>query len=133
MNLYLDASALVKRYVAERGTELVRDTMERADAWFTCRIGFVETMRAVGLAAGSKATRPVKEEWASVGVIEVDQRLAEEAATLSISHDLRSLDALHLAAALVLPSEDLLLTTWDPRLHAAAITKGLDVLPTTLG
>ena len=31
--------------------------MHAADAWYICRIGFVETFRAVGLAAGASATR----------------------------------------------------------------------------
>jgi hypothetical protein len=47
---------LVKRYVAERGSDTVVDAMKRADGWFICRAGFVETVRAVGLAAGHRAT-----------------------------------------------------------------------------
>jgi hypothetical protein len=39
------------------------------------------------------------------------QRLVEEAARLAIASELRSMDALHLVAALMLPSEDLLLAT----------------------
>jgi hypothetical protein len=37
------------------------------------------------------------------GVIEVDQRLVEDAAKLAIDRELRSLGVLHLAAALMLP------------------------------
>ena len=65
-------------------------------------------------------------------VIEVAGRLAEEAAELAIDRELRSLDALHLAAALTLPTEDLLLATWDRRLHAAAGAEGLGLVPETL-
>ncbi len=97
-----------------------------------CRAGYVETIRAVGLTAGKKATRTVREEWPAIGVIEIDQRLVEHAAELTIDLDLRSLDALHLAAALVLPREDLVIATWDRRLHAAARTSGLPVLPDTI-
>ena len=132
LNLYLDASALVKRYVAEPGSEIVRDAMGRADEWFMCRVGFVETVRAVGLSAGSAAASTVREEWPAFGVIEADQRLVEEAAELAIERELRSLDALHLAAALTLPSEDLLVATWDRRLHRAAAAEGLALMPDTL-
>jgi predicted nucleic acid-binding protein len=45
---------------------------------------------------------------------------------------LRSLDALHLAAALLLPRDDLLLATWDRRLHAAARAEGLELVPDEL-
>jgi len=106
--------------------------MGRADGWFTCRAGYVETVRAVALAAGSRAAASVREEWPAIGVIEIDQRLVEQAAELTVEHDLRSLDALHLAAALVLPSDDLSIATWDRRLHVAALKQGLGVVPVSL-
>jgi predicted nucleic acid-binding protein len=65
-------------------------------------------------------------------VIEVDTALAEHAAQLALSAGLRSLDALHLAAALVLRADDLTVATWDARLHRAASDQGLATLPTTL-
>lgn len=106
--------------------------MAEADAWFMCRIGYLETIRAVGLAAGRAATGVVRREWDAIDVIEVDQRLVEEAADLSLHHDLRSLDALHLASALLLARHDLVVLTWDRRLHAAARSCGLRVLPEAL-
>jgi uncharacterized protein len=118
--------------VEEAGSDLVRDAMAQADGWYMCRVGFVETVRAVGLAAGARATRALKREWPAFGVVEVDQTLAEHAAELALAHELRTLDALHLAAALVLPRDDLVLATWDHRLHAAAAAERLRVLPDTL-
>jgi predicted nucleic acid-binding protein len=106
--------------------------MDSADGWFMCRAGFVETVRAVGFSAGQAAATTVREEWPAFGVIEVDQRLVEDAAKLAVAHELRSMDALHLAAALMLPREDLLLATWDRRLHAAAGAEGLALTPETL-
>ncbi len=130
--LYLDASALVKRYVSEAGSAEVRDAMAAADGWFMCRVGFVETMRAVGLAAGMRATAAVRREWPSFHAVEVDDELAEHAARLALSDRLRSLDALHLAAALLLPAGDVTVGTWDVRLHAAAARHGLALLPQRL-
>ncbi len=118
--------------MAEPGSDTVLDAMDRADGWFMCRIGFVETVRAVGLGAGQKAAATFREEWPAFGVIEIDQRLAEDAAKLAIDHELRSMDALHLAATLMLPREDLLLATWDRRLHAAGETEGLPLIPKKL-
>jgi predicted nucleic acid-binding protein len=127
--LYLDASALVKRYVDEQGSELVRSAMTDASEWFMCRIGYVETVRAVGLSAGSRVAATVRREWSSFGVIELDEALAEHAAELTLEHELRSLDALHLAAALLLPKEAVTVATWDVRLHRAARESELRVLP----
>jgi uncharacterized protein len=110
----------------------VRGAMDGADGWFICRVGFVETTRAVSLAAGQAAANAIREEWPAFGVIEVDQDLVEHSAALAVKLDLRSLDALHLASALVLPRTDLVMATWDRRLHVGARAEGLDVLPTEL-
>jgi predicted nucleic acid-binding protein len=128
----LDASALVKRYVAELGSDLIRTAMQSADGWYMCRIGYVETLRAVELAAGNSVTRAVREEWPSFAVVEVDQDLVEQAAQLALADDLRSVDALHLAAALLLPAGQLVFATWDRRLHAAARSHRLNVMPESL-
>jgi uncharacterized protein len=106
--------------------------MSRADDWSMCRAGFVETVRAVGLSAGQAATKKVREEWPAFSVIEVDQSLVEDAAKLAIDRELRSLDALHLAAALLIADDDLLLATWDRRLHTAARQEGLQLIPEAL-
>ena len=122
----------MKRYVAENGSDTIRDAMAQATGWFICRVGYVETMRATTLAAGETAASHFREEWPAFGVIELDQQLSEEASRLSVDHDLRSLDALHLAAALILPRDGLTLATWDRRLHGAAAVAGLPVIPPTL-
>lgn len=106
--------------------------MERADGWFMCRAGFVETVRALGLVAGPAATNAFTNEWLAFGIVEIDQRLADRAAALALDRDLRTLDALHLAAALLLPRENLVLATWDRRLHVAASAEGLQLQPETL-
>lgn len=130
--LYLDASALVKRYVAEAGSEAVLKAMAEARALWMCRVGFVETMRAVGLTSDRKGVKRFEGDWLAIDVVEVDRALTESAAALAISHRLRCLDALHLAAALVLPARDLTFATWDARLHRAARDQGLHTLPAAL-
>jgi predicted nucleic acid-binding protein len=104
--------------------------MQVANGWFMCRVGFVETARAVGLVAGESVVRRFAQEWPAFGVVEVDQDLAERAASLAGA--LRSLDALHLAAALLLPRSELCVATWDRRLSNAAREQGLRVLPDRL-
>jgi predicted nucleic acid-binding protein len=103
--------------------------MERADGWHMCRVGFVETTRAIALSAGESSTRAFEREWPAFGVVEVDQDLVEHASRLAVRHELRSLDSLHLAAALVLADADQLLATWDRRLHAAAAAERLALVP----
>jgi predicted nucleic acid-binding protein len=131
--LYLDTSALVKRYIDEEGRREVLRAMDDASAWSICRIGFVETARAVGLAAGPKVIEKFEREWPAFDVVEVDRDLAEHAARLTRSAELRTLDALHLAAALALRGDDLTVATWDVRLSRAARDHDLETLPANLG
>jgi predicted nucleic acid-binding protein len=130
--LYLDASALVKRYVAEEESEALIAAMGAAEGWAICRVGYVETARAVYLAAGKPAVRRFEADWPSFEIIEVDASLAEHAAGLASTEELRSLDALHLAAALLIDSGELAVATWDVRLHRAAQNQDLGVFPAEL-
>lgn len=130
--LYLDASALVKRYVAEEGSEELIAAMGAAEGWAICRVGYVETARAVELAAGKAATKRFGADWPSFEVVEIDASLAEHATELALAEELRSLDALHLAAALLISSDQLTFATWDARLHRAAQRRGLAVFPAEL-
>jgi predicted nucleic acid-binding protein len=118
--------------VAEPGSDFVRETMAEAEAWFICRVGFVETARAVALVAGRAAERRFRTEWSTFGVVEVDQTLVEAAADLAQKSGLRSLDALHLASALLLPPEELVFATWDRRLRTAAGGQQLALAPEVL-
>ena len=106
--------------------------MGRADSWFMCRVGYVEITRAVGLAGSPSAVRAVEREWSALNVVEVDQDLVERATDLALTHELPSLDALHLASALMLPRDDLIVAVWDRRLHTAARSEGLGLFPEIL-
>jgi predicted nucleic acid-binding protein len=131
--LYLDASALVKRYITEGGSDTVLAAMDGAGAVSTCRVGFVETLRAVSHAGDSADVERFEADWLAFDVVEVDASLCRRAAELACATGLRSLDALHLAAALALPRQNLTFATWDRRLHRAAREHGLETLPATLG
>jgi predicted nucleic acid-binding protein len=130
--LYLDASALVKRYIEEAGSDLLIEAMDGARATSTCRIGFVETVRAIAMSGNSRDVKKMESEWGLLDIVEVDQPLAERAAELAVSQRLRSLDALHLAAALSLSGVEPTFATWDAHLHSAARDQGLRTLPAAL-
>ena len=132
MSLYLDASALVKRYVREEGTDVLVRAMSGVREWSMCRIGFVETTRAVARGGRRSDLVEVERDWIHFDVIELDDALAGYAARLSITTGLRTLDALHLAAALSLDGDGVTFATWDARLHRAAREHGLRTLPAAL-
>jgi predicted nucleic acid-binding protein len=132
LNLYLDASALVKRYVKEGGSEMLVDAMDAASDWSMCRIGFVETVRAVACGGDAEDVERFEQDWINFDIVEVDRELAERAAEIARATRLRALDALHLAAALRLGDDAPTFATWDARLHRAAHRHGLRTLPASL-
>jgi predicted nucleic acid-binding protein len=132
VKLYLDASAWIKRYLVESGSDVVREAAAAAEERFMLRIGFVETVAAIAREAGAARVQEFRSDWPLMTVVEVDEALAERAAELAVSDRLGALDALHLASALLIPGEDVVLATWDRRLHAAAQARGLATLPEAL-
>jgi predicted nucleic acid-binding protein len=132
LRLYLDASALVKRYVDEAGSDAVVEAMTQARICSICRIGYVETIRAVARGGDPDDVSRAERDWRGFHVVEVDREVVERAAELSVETGLRTLDALHLAAALSLPDAEVVLATWDCQLHRAAQEYGIRTLPLAL-
>ncbi len=130
MNLYLDSSALLKRYLAEEGAVQFEAAFDEASGCAASRITFVETMR--GLAAEPDQSARARKDWESVNVVELSPVVCERAVTVAKVRSLKTLDAIHLASALVIATDDLTFATFDRRLHAAAHAEGLTTLPAAL-
>jgi predicted nucleic acid-binding protein len=62
-------------------------------------------------------------------LIGVDEALAHEAGKLADNHALRGYDAVHLASALSVEDDELVVVTWDRDLAAAALRCGRPVAP----
>ncbi len=118
----------------EAGSEELLEAMQSAGRWVVSHLTWIETARAIGIRFGrdSAQMRQLTAEWPSMGVIRLDQGLAESAAELAIDEGLRSLDAIHLASGLAIAQPGFLFATWDARLHTAAGARGLEVLPERL-
>lgn len=107
--------------------------MDSSELWLASRLAYVETVRALGLARGPRS-RPRKlfeREWPHFTVVELDAELARAAADLALEDTLRTLDAVHLAAALA-TGNDATFASWDERLWTAAGRRGFRLLPATL-
>lgn len=132
MTLYLDSSALLKRYVDEPDSESYNTILAADESWLTCRITWVEVWRNLGrhlaVADSTVARRAFRADWARLGVVEIDSVLAEEAARLADLTGLRSLDAVHLAAVHRAGPTGIALVTADLRQAQAARSMGWAVL-----
>ena len=129
---YYDSSALVKRYLDEDHRDFVDDQL-RADLQpVTSAVSIVEVRRALrGLSSAverSFARVAFEDDLASFSVVAVDATAIEGAAAIAESSQVRSLDALHLAAAI--RSGVGVMVTFDRRQAEAAAALGLAVVPT---
>jgi len=67
--------------------------------------------------------------WASLNVVEVTQSIAGLAGELAETRALRGFDALHLASALTIADDELVVATRDDDLARAALAEHLAVSP----
>jgi hypothetical protein len=123
---YLDASAIVKLVVVEAETAALEADAAHRSGLVTSRLGATEVRRAAHRAGGRRLLQQVDAVLEALVVIEMTPAMFDRAAGL-LPSTLRTLDALHLAAALEtgLPSLDFI--TYDARLADAARRHGLSV------
>lgn len=123
---YLDTSALVRLVIAEPETAALQKWLSAADRVpVSCDLARTELMRAVRRAAPDRAAR-ARAVLDSITLLDVSSATFEEAGRLDPAI-LRSLDAVHLAAALDLGDDLDGLVTYDDRLAIAAQSNGVPV------
>ena len=122
--LILDTSALVKRYVDEEGTELVLGRMSGDPEWVVSSVARTEaeiTLCRIGFDRDDSPDvwRRLRDDWERCHVVPVDLDCLERAGEIGCRYELRTLDAIHLAAADRLP-RPLVILTFDHRQADAA-------------
>jgi predicted nucleic acid-binding protein len=144
MILYLDASALVKRYVEEPGTTEVKEAVSRATTVGTALISRAEVAAAFAKAVrtsamtteeASQALQLFRSQWASYVRVKLSELVVARADSLAWQHGLRGYDAVHLAAALTWRDTldaRVVMATFDRMLWKTAGQSGLDVFPSDL-
>lgn len=136
MILYIDTSALVKLLTGERGSQAVDELWNSAASVATSGLAHVEGRAALAAAARSgrlepaahtRGKRALAVRLGSAFLVDATRELIAEAGDLAERHRLRGYDAVHLASALTLPADQVLLTTWDADLARAAGERALAV------
>ena len=132
MTLAVDASALVKRYLREPDRDLVLDAMADDPVWCASAIARTEAMVALHrVATGRYQQRQLwaalREDWDAFVVIPVDERCLARAVEIGAGFGVRTVDAIHLAAADRLPRPTRYLT-FDRQQIPAAASLGLEVI-----
>lgn len=123
---YLDSSAFVKLVVAEAESEQLQSELVRWPRQASADLLRTEVQRALRRAGRVDLVGPARRLTATLDLIRLDSPLLDRAGELEPSA-LRSLGAVHLAAALTLGPDLGALFTYDDRLREAATLAGMDV------
>ena len=144
MILYLDASALVKRYVAELGSTEMNEAITEADVVGTAIVSRAEVaaalaksvrMRLLSLEDASASLRAFRNEWLDLVRVQVNEMVVTRADALAWEYHLRGYEAVQLAAASIWQEAmGMLVTmaTFDQQLWQAAKRVGLVPYPPNL-
>jgi len=130
--LFLDTSALLRRYVAAPHRLLVIDAMERADHWVATSLSRTETLLALQQLALSpthlnELWASVRGEWDAFWELPIDNKALNAAVELGGRFGLGTVDALQLACAARLPAP-LSFCTFERQQMPVAVALGFELI-----
>lgn len=138
MILFVDTSVLVKLYIAEPGSERMREAVDTAEQIAASLLAFAEIhatfarRRREGLFLASELEELLvrfTDDWAEVMQLPIGAEILALVPGLCERHPLRGADAVHLASALLLHQEglEILFVCSDGELLGAAAAEGLAI------
>ena len=136
MILFLDTSALVKLYIAEPGSDRMREVVARGEPIAASALAFAEVHATFMRRRREELLQATELEqlqlafagdWEELTQVPVGSAVLELVPGLCRRHPLRGADAVHLASALLLHQEELQVTfaCSDRHLMEAAAAEGL--------
>lgn len=132
MSLYVDSSAFLKRYVDEADSPVADALLQADPTLLTARHTIVEVRRNLARLLSGRSLAAARaafaEDLPSVAIIELDEATCEQAASIAETTGVRTLDALHLAAAHRVSEPGVGFLTFDLRQAQAARALGLTVV-----
>jgi predicted nucleic acid-binding protein len=132
--LALDSSALLARYLGGPARHVVLDAMAADEDWCASALVLSEVLTLIERASTLEAERDalrraLRDDWERINVVPVDQACLDRAAELGRTQPVRTVDAIHLAAADRLP-KPITFCTFDPRQIPVALALSFDVVST---
>lgn len=131
-SLYVETSALLKRYVQEPESDDSQSILSAHSHRITSRITITETLinlrKRLSTAEFAIASKLFQTDINAFDVVEFDAELSLQASEVAAGNSLATLDSIHLASALRVKSPQLAFLTYDKRLANSARKSGLRVL-----
>jgi len=137
LKLFFDTSALIKNYIIESGSDKVEELLNQAENVYISSILEIETISVfkrllLEKAVSSNEYEILKNEFETdysfFTPADLSGPVIERAKLVIESHYLKSLDAIHLATALLLIDEIDYFIVCDEKLIKAAVKEGLKVI-----
>jgi predicted nucleic acid-binding protein len=132
VSLYVDSSALLKRYVDEPDSSAADSLLRSDPSLVTGRHTVIEVRRNLArLLSGrdaAAARSAFSEDLEAIAIVELDETTCEGAAAIAEITGVRTLDALHLAAARRVGAPAVAFLTFDVRQAQAARALGFAVV-----
>lgn len=132
MSLYVDSSALLKRYVDEPDPDTADSLLRSDPVLLTARHTIIEGRRNLARLLDGRDLAAARSAFTgdleSLSIVELDEVTCEAAATVAEVAGVRTLDAIHLAAAQRVGGPAVPFLTFDARQARAARALGLTVV-----
>ncbi|MEO8273852.1 MAG: type II toxin-antitoxin system VapC family toxin [Chloroflexota bacterium] len=124
---YVDSSALIKLAIHEPESAALGRYLRGHPTRLSSALARVEVARAVAHIDGNDAAKRARAVLARIELIGVTTRVLEAAAGVA-PQELRTLDAIHLATAILVMPDLGSFVTYDARLATAAAARGFKVV-----
>lgn len=124
--IYLDTSALGRVLLAEPDAAGIRSVLDQRDDWWSSELLVVELRR---FATRENLSEPAEKLLAEIDLLGVDSATLQRASLVEPS-EVRSLDAIHLDAAIQLREQDKITSvlTYDRQLQVGCRHHGLEIV-----
>lgn len=134
MTIALDTTALLSRFLEGPTRPAVLAAMAADDDWCASALALSEALMLVDRLGDDPGRtddlrRALRDDWERINVVPVDQLCLDTAAELGRTQPLRTVDAIHLAAADRLP-RPVTFATFDASQIPVALALGFDVIRT---
>jgi predicted nucleic acid-binding protein len=123
---YLDTSAFVKLVISEPESDALARALTRWPELASATLLRTETVRALRRSGNQELIGTARSLMGTLSLVRIDEPLLDRSGDLPPS-GLRSLDAIHLAAARSIGADLDVVITYDERLGDAAVAQGLTV------
>jgi predicted nucleic acid-binding protein len=137
MNLFFDSSALLKRYLDEKGSDRIEELFHRATLVFVSSITQVECastfrrlfhVRDMDKKVYQQVTAEASLDFPFFQIVDLDAQVKEICLQLLIKYPLKSLDTIQLASLIHASTEIESFVVSDQQLKKYALKEGIHVI-----